>query len=244
MSDAPRSACGAASEVLARCAELPGGRRAAGAGARAARTWRWSAAPCATCCSGRSPRELDVVVAGDAATFARRAGVASLAHADAGDAARALRHGGGASGTAGRIDVAERRAESYPAPGALPEVRPGSDRGGPRRAGTSRSTRSLSPLGGPARGALARGRARARGSGGGPPARAARARASSTTPRACCAWRATARAWASRSSRTRASWPRRRSRRARWRRCRGARVGAELRLALAEADAPRGARAR
>ncbi len=44
---------------------------------------------------------------------------------------------------AGRIDVAERRAESYPAPGALPEVRPGSRRR-TCAAGTSRSTRSRS----------------------------------------------------------------------------------------------------
>jgi len=75
---------------------------------------------------GREPRELDVVVAGD-----------ELAVAD--ELARRLRAAGAAPlsrtsherfGTAvlewrgGRIDLARRRAESYPAPGALPEVRP------------------------------------------------------------------------------------------------------------------------
>ena len=77
---------------------------------------------------GREPKELDVVVSEDAGRFAR-------ALADA------LEHPGSESpvltlhdrfGTAvvqwpaGRIDVARRRAESYPVPGALPQVRPGS----------------------------------------------------------------------------------------------------------------------
>jgi tRNA nucleotidyltransferase (CCA-adding enzyme) len=75
----------------------------------------------------RTPRELDVVVDGAAAAFAQ----------ELADALAAL--GGGAPsstghqrfGTAlvvwegGRIDIAERRAESYPSPGALPEVRAG-----------------------------------------------------------------------------------------------------------------------
>lgn len=71
---------------------------------------------------GSAPRELDVVVAGDAAGLAEelaaRLGASAERHDRFGTAA--LRWDGG------RIDVAERRAESYPAPGALPQVRPGS----------------------------------------------------------------------------------------------------------------------
>jgi tRNA nucleotidyltransferase (CCA-adding enzyme) len=76
---------------------------------------------------GRAPRELDVVLARDAASFARE-----LAdRLDAGAAAPASLTLHDRFGTAmlewegGRVDVAERRAESYAAPGALPEVRPG-----------------------------------------------------------------------------------------------------------------------
>jgi tRNA nucleotidyltransferase (CCA-adding enzyme) len=73
---------------------------------------------------GRTPRELDVVVAGDAAGFARE-----LAARIADPGASVTLHG--RFGTAlvrwpgGRVDVAERRAESYPVAGALPEVRTG-----------------------------------------------------------------------------------------------------------------------
>jgi len=77
---------------------------------------------------GLQPRELDVTVARGAATLA-----ADLAAAlERGPQARAPRvtlheRFGTASveWSAGRIDVAELRAESYSAPGALPEVRPG-----------------------------------------------------------------------------------------------------------------------
>jgi tRNA nucleotidyltransferase (CCA-adding enzyme) len=82
---------------------------------------------------GRVPRELDVVVATGAADFAK----------DLADALAAAGGGRGSTvpaattvherfGTAvlewadGRVDVAERRAETYRAPGALPDVRPGS----------------------------------------------------------------------------------------------------------------------
>jgi tRNA nucleotidyltransferase (CCA-adding enzyme) len=80
---------------------------------------------------GRTPRELDVVVAADAQAFARD--LADSLGLPAGDDP----HGGFGTttherfGTAlvwwadGRIDIATRRAESYPAPGALPDVRPG-----------------------------------------------------------------------------------------------------------------------
>ena len=74
------------------------------------------------------PRELDVLVARDAAAFAQR--FAALIGERAGRAPEVTVHE--RFGTAavewqgGRVDVAERRAESYPSPGALPEVRPGS----------------------------------------------------------------------------------------------------------------------
>jgi tRNA nucleotidyltransferase (CCA-adding enzyme) len=74
---------------------------------------------------GSPPQELDVVVERDSAGFAH-----ALAAALAGANPSATEHG--RFGTAlvrwdgGRVDVAERRTESYPSPGALPEVRPGS----------------------------------------------------------------------------------------------------------------------
>jgi tRNA nucleotidyltransferase (CCA-adding enzyme) len=70
---------------------------------------------------GGSPRELDVVVDGDAAAFAYELALAL--------GANTTLHGRFGTAVveweAGRVDVAERRAESYPAPGALPQVRPG-----------------------------------------------------------------------------------------------------------------------
>jgi tRNA nucleotidyltransferase (CCA-adding enzyme) len=79
----------------------------------------------------RPPRELDVVVASDASAFARDL-ASSLGIPPAPNA-------GGSSGIVvherfgtalvfwqgGRVDIARRRAESYPAPGALPDVRAG-----------------------------------------------------------------------------------------------------------------------
>ena len=77
---------------------------------------------------GASPRELDVVVAGGSAELA-----AELAARLPGNEARTPevtvheRFGTASVGWMhGRIDVAERRAESYPRPGAQPVVRPGS----------------------------------------------------------------------------------------------------------------------
>ena len=70
---------------------------------------------------GRSPRELDVVVAGATGSLARELarllGASTTVHERFGTAVVAWRQG--------RIDLAERRAESYPAPGALPQVRAG-----------------------------------------------------------------------------------------------------------------------
>jgi len=80
---------------------------------------------------GHWPRELDVTVDGDAAGLATSlAASVSPSERAYGHAVRPTIHD--RFGTAsvawayGRIDVAERRAESYPAPGALPEVRHGS----------------------------------------------------------------------------------------------------------------------
>lgn len=70
----------------------------------------------------RTPRELDVVVAQDARGFA-----AELAARLGGDVSENERFATAlVRWPGGRIDVAMRRAESYPAPGALPQVRPGS----------------------------------------------------------------------------------------------------------------------
>jgi tRNA nucleotidyltransferase (CCA-adding enzyme) len=80
---------------------------------------------------GLTPRELDVVVGGDAASFAgelaSRLGLRSGEAPDQRDATAVYERFGTAvlSWGAGRIDIASRRAESYPLPGALPEVREG-----------------------------------------------------------------------------------------------------------------------
>jgi tRNA nucleotidyltransferase (CCA-adding enzyme) len=79
----------------------------------------------------RSPRELDVVVDGGAASFAAElaARLPEPADEQAGGGPQATAHE--RFGTAlvifqgGRIDIASRRGERYPAPGALPEVRTG-----------------------------------------------------------------------------------------------------------------------
>jgi tRNA nucleotidyltransferase (CCA-adding enzyme) len=70
----------------------------------------------------RTPRELDVVLDAEAPRhaelLAERLGGESNAHERFGTATVVWADG--------RIDIATRRAESYPAPGALPEIRPGS----------------------------------------------------------------------------------------------------------------------
>jgi len=81
---------------------------------------------------GREPRELDVVVGGDEEAFTQAAPLfARKLAARLGVLAGANEHE--RFGTAlvewdgGRIDVATRRAESYPEPGALPDVRAGTE---------------------------------------------------------------------------------------------------------------------
>jgi tRNA nucleotidyltransferase (CCA-adding enzyme) len=98
---------------------------------------------------GRAPRELDVVLAGDlpalAATLAALLGASVTAHERFGTAIVAWQQG--------RIDLAARRAESYSAPGALPDVRPGSLEQDLRRRDFTVNAIAL-PLGGPHRGQL------------------------------------------------------------------------------------------
>ena len=134
MSDRTAGRCSSA------CASCPAVASCSSSPPRA-RTSSWSAAPCATCCSAATPRELDVVVDGDARGV-RRAIVSSDARwpsrrrtgvrcRRAG--ARALRHRASCAGAAGGSTWRRRRAESYAAPGALPDVRAGHARGGSAR---------------------------------------------------------------------------------------------------------------
>ena len=67
---------------------------------------------------GSMPRELDLVVEGDAAELARALGGEVTAHDAFGTAT--------ATGAGWRVDLAMARRERYPAPGALPEVEPAS----------------------------------------------------------------------------------------------------------------------
>ena len=98
---------------------------------------------------GGAPRELDVVVAEDAAGMAQELasilGASVTLHGRFGTAI--------VEWEAGRIDIAERRGESYRAPGALPEVRPGSVAEDLARRDFTVNAIAL-PLGGPRRGEL------------------------------------------------------------------------------------------
>ena len=74
---------------------------------------------------GREPRELDVVVAGASAELA-----AALCDALAGEPRVTIHERfrtAAVEWAAGQVDIAERRAESYPHPGSLPQVRPGTE---------------------------------------------------------------------------------------------------------------------
>jgi tRNA nucleotidyltransferase (CCA-adding enzyme) len=80
---------------------------------------------------GRTPRELDVVVAGDAETFARKLAtrLADLTGENPDEQMESSFHErfrtALVSWPGGHVDVAARRSESYAAPGALPDVRAG-----------------------------------------------------------------------------------------------------------------------
>jgi tRNA nucleotidyltransferase (CCA-adding enzyme) len=78
---------------------------------------------------GGEPRELDVTVAHGSGELAAQlaAALGGRAHADEQPARSTVHERFGTASVewdAGRIDIAELRAESYPQPGALPEVRP------------------------------------------------------------------------------------------------------------------------
>ncbi len=150
------------------------------------------------------------------------------------DGARALRHRRPWSGTAG--------GSTSPRPAASATRRPGHcRRSSPRRSrrtcygGTSPSTRSpsRSTACGPANCRPRRTRWRTCAPGA---CACCTSEASSTTPPACGVSRATAPASVSPWRSTPRNSPPRRSRRAPWQTVSGARVGAELRLALAEPD--------
>ena len=106
-----------------------------------------------------TPRELDVVVAGDAPSFARdlasRLGILSPDGPGEGSGTILNERFGTARvwWEAGRVDIAVRRAESYPAPGALPEVRAGTTHEDLRRRDFTVNA-IAAPLGGPRRGEL------------------------------------------------------------------------------------------
>ena len=77
----------------------------------------------------RPPKELDVVLSADAGHFASEL-LGMLERRGEGTPVLTLHDRFGTAALvwpAGRIDVARRRAESYPVPGALPEVRHGTD---------------------------------------------------------------------------------------------------------------------
>ncbi len=108
---------------------------------------------------GRDPRELDVVLAGEPATLARELAVRLGAHTLQEPPAPASETLHERFGTAvvewheGRIDIARRRAESYPRPGALPEVRPGTVEEDLQRRDFTVNAIAV-PLAGPAKGEL------------------------------------------------------------------------------------------
>jgi tRNA nucleotidyltransferase (CCA-adding enzyme) len=108
---------------------------------------------------GLKPRELDVVVDGDAAPFARDLALALDLPCSEDSDERFGTTSHERFGTAlvwwegGRVDVASRRAESYPAPGALPVVRAGTPEEDLRRRDFSVNAIAV-PLGGRRKGEL------------------------------------------------------------------------------------------
>jgi tRNA nucleotidyltransferase (CCA-adding enzyme) len=108
---------------------------------------------------GRTPRELDVVVAGDAASFARElaATLGLPGEESSNEQSGIVSHERFATAVVwwegGRVDVATRRMESYPSPGALPEVRPGTSEEDLLRRDFTVNAIAIH-LGGPSRGEL------------------------------------------------------------------------------------------
>jgi len=107
---------------------------------------------------GHWPRELDVTVAGDSAPLARALSASvSPSERPYGHVVEPILHERFSTASVvwdyGRIDIAELRAESYPAPGALPDVRSGSVEEDLARRDFTVNAISL-PLGGERRGEL------------------------------------------------------------------------------------------
>ncbi|HEX3519726.1 MAG TPA: hypothetical protein VHT29_11915 [Solirubrobacteraceae bacterium] len=144
------SGAGAGAEVLDGLAELPGGRELLVLAAPREDVALVGGAV-RDLLLGRAPRELDVVLAMGVGEFARELAAAIPVWASATEHER--------FGTAlvqwegGRVDVATRRAESYPTPGALPEVRPGTLREDLERRDFTVNAIAVE-LGGPRRGKL------------------------------------------------------------------------------------------
>ncbi len=135
-------------------------------------------------------------------------------------------------GTA-RVDIAERRSESYSTPGALPDVRPADLEEDLARRDFTVNAIAVA-LEGERRGELRAVDGARRGPARGEAARAARRELHAMTRRGCCASRATPGAWRSRSRSGRWRWRAPRSRTARSQTVSGARIAAELWLCAKE----------
>jgi tRNA nucleotidyltransferase (CCA-adding enzyme) len=113
--------------VLERLHSLPGGRELLAVAAEQAQAAELVGGTVRDIMLGRRPRELDVVVGGDARAFADA--LAQRLGAAAGDGHRRCEvtyherfRTARVSWEQGAIDVATRRSETYPTPGALPDV--------------------------------------------------------------------------------------------------------------------------
>ena len=167
-------------------------------------TSRWSAAPCATCCSGERRASSTWSWRSDAPGLARELGDARLdaRHPDRCTSASAPPPSSGCTGASTSPSAAPSLPRAGRAAGGAPRQR----RGGPRPPRLHRQRDRRPPGGARAGRELAAPSTRSRICAAGACGCCTSA-ASSTTPPACCGSRATARGWASRSSRTPPSWP-------------------------------------
>jgi tRNA nucleotidyltransferase (CCA-adding enzyme) len=146
-----------AQEVIGRLASLPGGPELL-AQARRREDIALVGGAVRDLLLGHWPRELDVTVAGDSAPLARALSASvSPSERPYGHVVEPILHERFSTASVvwdyGRIDIAELRAESYPAPGALPDVRSGSVEEDLARRDFTVNAISL-PLGGARRGEL------------------------------------------------------------------------------------------
>ena len=146
-----------AEEVIGRLASLPGGPELL-AQARRREDVALVGGAVRDLLLGHWPRELDVTVAGDSAPLARALSASvSPSERPYGHVVEPILHERFSTASVvwdyGRIDIAELRAESYPAPGALPDVRSGSVEEDLARRDFTVNAISL-PLGGERRGEL------------------------------------------------------------------------------------------